>query len=179
MSDELLIPLLAILCSLPILIPVMIALIAWSNQKRQIGTIRCKRCNHVGPAEGMWVMNRGMRPVCQKCQSEDWITVQNGTAIQPPPVPRTQSQPPIVSSTRKPTDKAISAAFETLGVPIDATPEQVREASRVLARAWHPDGFSHDPQLSAQAKNKMREINHANELLRDYFADGGRQAKTG
>lgn len=58
-----------------VVIPVM--LIMWSKQKGEIGTIRCKRCNHVGPAKGLWVPFRGMKPVCQKCQSEEWVTVQD------------------------------------------------------------------------------------------------------
>jgi hypothetical protein len=47
----------------------------WSNQKMRIGTIRCRRCNHVGPPKGLWVPFRGVKPVCQKCHSDDWVTV--------------------------------------------------------------------------------------------------------
>jgi len=56
-----------------VVIPVM--LIMWSNQKKQIGTIRCKLCDPVGSAKGLWVPFRGMKPVCQKWQSEYWVTV--------------------------------------------------------------------------------------------------------
>ena len=58
-----------------IVIPIM--LIMWSNQKKQLGTIRCKRCSYQGPAKGLWVPFRGIKPVCAKCQSEDWVTVQD------------------------------------------------------------------------------------------------------
>jgi DNA-directed RNA polymerase subunit RPC12/RpoP len=51
-------------------------LIMWSQQKNQIGTIRCKRCNHVEPAKGQWGPFRGIRPVCTKCGSEVWITIE-------------------------------------------------------------------------------------------------------
>lgn len=57
---------------LVVVIPVMI--IMWSQQKERLGAIRCKRCNHVGPAKGLWMFGRGVRPVCQKCQSEDWVS---------------------------------------------------------------------------------------------------------
>lgn len=57
-----------------VVIPIM--LITWNKQKKQIGTIRCKRCNHVGPSKGLFVPFRGMKPVCEKCQSDDWTTVQ-------------------------------------------------------------------------------------------------------
>lgn len=52
-----------------------VVLIIWSSKKKGIGTIRCKRCNHVGPAKGMWVPFGGIKPVCQKCGSDDWVTV--------------------------------------------------------------------------------------------------------
>lgn len=63
-----------------IIITIPIMLIVWSNQKKQLGTIQCRRCHHVGPAKGLWVPLRGIRPVCQKCQSEDWVKVENRSA---------------------------------------------------------------------------------------------------
>jgi len=53
-----------------------IAYISWTKQKEQIGTIRCNRCNNVGLPQGQLVPFRGIKPVCQKCQSEDWIIVE-------------------------------------------------------------------------------------------------------
>ncbi len=61
------------IAGLVLIILLPIALIMWSQQKKQIGTIRCKRCNHVGPPKGQFVLFRGIKPVCQKCQSEDWV----------------------------------------------------------------------------------------------------------
>lgn len=58
-----------------IIIPIM--LIMRSNQQRQLGTIRRKRCSYQGPAKGQWVPFRGAKPVCAKCQSEDWVTIQD------------------------------------------------------------------------------------------------------
>src|SRR5262249_19907762 len=72
--------------------------------------------------------------------------------------------------TTTPIDETISAAFTTLNLPTNATAEQVKEAFRDLAQVWHPDRFAHNLRLSAQAETKMREINHAYELLRDHLA---------
>ncbi|MFW6163631.1 MAG: J domain-containing protein, partial [Planctomycetota bacterium] len=36
--------------------------------------------------------------------------------------------------------------YETLGVPEDASPEQIRRAFRRLAKRWHPDRNPDDPQ---------------------------------
>jgi len=58
-----------------VLIPIM--WIMWGNQKQELGTIQCKRCHHVGPARGLFVPFRGIKPVCQKCQSEDWVKIDN------------------------------------------------------------------------------------------------------
>lgn len=65
-----------------IAVAILVGLLGWvavraitlQNQKRNIGTIRCKRCNHVGPVgvrAGLhaWVF------ICSQCQSEDWVKV--------------------------------------------------------------------------------------------------------
>lgn len=56
-----------------VVVPVM--LILWNSQKNRIGTIQCKRCNHIGPPQGLWVPFRGIKPVCSKCQSDDWTVM--------------------------------------------------------------------------------------------------------
>lgn len=58
-----------------VLVCIPIMLIMWTSKKEQIGTIRCRRCKHVGPAKGLWVPFKGIKPVCQRCDSEDWVTV--------------------------------------------------------------------------------------------------------
>jgi hypothetical protein len=55
-------------------------LIEWSKRKKQLGTIKCRRCQHEGPPEGFWVPFRGVKPVCQNCHSDDWLNV-NDTDI--------------------------------------------------------------------------------------------------
>jgi len=53
--------------------------------------------------------------------------------------------------------------YEVLGVDRDATPEQIQQAFRKLARKYHPD-VAKD---KATAEAKFKELNEANEVLRD------------
>src|SRR6267154_321070 len=52
--------------------------------------------------------------------------------------------------------------YETLGVPRDASAEQIKKAFRRLARKYHPD-VSKEPN----AELRMKEINEANAVLSD------------
>ncbi len=52
--------------------------------------------------------------------------------------------------------------YETLGVARDATQEQIQAAYRKLARKYHPD-----VNKSPDAEEKFKQINEANEVLRD------------
>ena len=53
--------------------------------------------------------------------------------------------------------------YEVLGVPRDASAEDIKKAYRKLTRKYHPDA---NPG-NAEAENKYREINEANEVLSD------------
>ncbi len=53
--------------------------------------------------------------------------------------------------------------YTTLGVARDASPEEIKKAFRKLARQYHPD-VAKD---KANAENKFKEINEANEVLSD------------
>ena len=52
--------------------------------------------------------------------------------------------------------------YATLGVPRTATPEEIKKSYRKLARKYHPD-VSKEPD----AKQRMAEINEANEVVSD------------
>ncbi len=52
--------------------------------------------------------------------------------------------------------------YATLGVARDATPEQIQAAYRKLARKYHPD-----VNKAPDAEEKFKQINEANEVLRD------------
>ncbi len=53
--------------------------------------------------------------------------------------------------------------YEILGVPRDATPDDVKKAYRKLARQYHPDANPGD----AEAAEHFKEINNANDVLSD------------
>src|SRR5205085_9470578 len=52
--------------------------------------------------------------------------------------------------------------YETLGVPRAATQDEIKQAYRKLARKYHPD-----VSKMADAEARFKEINEANEVLRD------------
>ena len=54
-----------------------------------------------------------------------------------------------------------------LGLPADATPEQVRQAYLDLVRVWHPDRFQQDSRLQQVAQERLCEINEAYSQLKD------------
>lgn len=53
--------------------------------------------------------------------------------------------------------------YDVLGVPRDATDEEIRKAYRALARKYHPDVNPNDPQAEA----RFKEISEANTVLSD------------
>ncbi|HEU5021776.1 MAG TPA: J domain-containing protein [Bryobacteraceae bacterium] len=61
--------------------------------------------------------------------------------------------------------------YEELGVEETASPEEVRDAFRALARLLHPDQQS-DPQLKQMAERQMRKLNRIYAVL----SDGDRRA---
>lgn len=57
--------------------------------------------------------------------------------------------------------------YRVLGVPVDATPEQVRKAFHRLARKWHPDKqTSTTPEQMERAAQRLAELVKAYETLR-------------
>ncbi|QKW40752.1 DnaJ domain-containing protein [Actinomadura sp. NAK00032] len=55
-------------------------------------------------------------------------------------------------------------AYEVLGVPPDASPDQVQRAWRRLAGAHHPDRVA-DPPAKAAAEERLRLVNAARDVL--------------
>ena len=57
--------------------------------------------------------------------------------------------------------------YEILGIPHNATEEQIKDAYKELAKKYHPDKFINNP-LADLAAEKMQDINWAyNELIKN------------
>ncbi|UCC39695.1 MAG: J domain-containing protein [Candidatus Aminicenantes bacterium] len=61
--------------------------------------------------------------------------------------------------------------YQILELEPGASPEEVKQAYRDLAKVWHPDRFSHDPSLQKKAQEKLKEINEAYEKLSSHRPD--------
>ena len=68
--------------------------------------------------------------------------------------------------------------YKILGVPEDASDEEIKKAYRELARKYHPDNY-HDNPLEDLAKEKMKEINAAYEQITKERASGRRTGGAG
>ena len=53
-----------------------------------------------------------------------------------------------------------------LGLPPEATAQEIAMAYKDLIRVWHPDRFQHDKRLQLRADNETKKINDAMERLR-------------
>jgi tetratricopeptide (TPR) repeat protein len=63
----------------------------------------------------------------------------------------------------------IELYFKILGLTIEATQQEAMEAYRDLVKIWHPDRFANDPKLAAKAQEKLKEINEAYRIIKDFF----------
>ena len=68
--------------------------------------------------------------------------------------------------------------YKILGVPEDASDEEIKKAYRELARKYHPDNY-HDNPLEDLAQEKMKEINEAYEQITKERASGRRTGGAG
>ena len=53
-----------------------------------------------------------------------------------------------------------------LGLPPEATAQEIAMAYKDLIRVWHPDRFQHDKRLQLRAENETKKINDAMERIR-------------
>ncbi len=61
----------------------------------------------------------------------------------------------------------LAAAYEVLEVEPRATDAAVKQAYRDLSKVWHPDRFQNDVKLLAKAEVKLKQINHAYQIVTD------------
>ncbi|MDY7012097.1 MAG: DnaJ domain-containing protein [Cyanobacteriota bacterium] len=64
--------------------------------------------------------------------------------------------------------KPIADCYKTLGLKPGASSEEVKQAYRQLVKRWHPDNFPCDPHRQQKAEAKIKRINRAYEILKDY-----------
>ena len=61
----------------------------------------------------------------------------------------------------------IAQHYQTLGIALTASPEDIKRAYRSLAKVWHPDRFLHDPILRAKAEQEIKRINQAYQAIKN------------
>jgi WD40 repeat protein len=69
----------------------------------------------------------------------------------------------------------IDRAYEILELKPNASPQEIKQAYRRLAKIWHPDSFL-EPQQKLVAEEKIKEINQAYDKLKFYQAEGINQS---
>ena len=67
--------------------------------------------------------------------------------------------------------------YSILEIPESATPEEIKQAYRLLLQVWHPDRFHHSPSLLKKAEQKTGKINAAfatlsNPALKQRYDEG-------
>jgi curved DNA-binding protein CbpA len=58
--------------------------------------------------------------------------------------------------------------YRVLDLELGASPLEVKEAYRMLAKVWHPDRFANDVKMQLKAQERMGRINEAYDRLKDY-----------
>ena len=80
--------------------------------------------------------------------------------------PREQEVP---SGAPSPSSDTLAEHFATLGIPVDATDEQIKTAYRDLAMVWHPDRFGDgDTRRKKKAEEQFKAINAAYSYLQEH-----------
>jgi DnaJ domain len=61
---------------------------------------------------------------------------------------------------------ALRKAYQTLGVPVEASAHAIKQAYRRRAKQWHPDRWPAGTDAQERAADQMRGLNAAYELIR-------------
>lgn len=54
------------------LLVVLAGAVAATRKRKSIGCIRCNRCQHQGEAKVVFILFRGHRALCERCDGEFW-----------------------------------------------------------------------------------------------------------
>lgn len=63
----------------------------------------------------------------------------------------------------------VQACLYILGLETIEDHDQIHRAYRRQVKCWHPDQFTHQPEIHAQAEERLKRINHAYSTLKDYL----------
>jgi len=66
----------------------------------------------------------------------------------------------------------IHRCYKVLGLPKEATVEDIKRQHRDLVNVWHPDRFEGNPRLQKKAEENMAEINAAYDTLNIFLESG-------
>jgi len=66
--------------------------------------------------------------------------------------------------------------FDTLGLSMDASPEQIKKAYRELSKKYHPDVNINNP-LSSLAEEKFQQINEAYGIIKEYMKNNANSSE--
>jgi len=73
----------------------------------------------------------------------------------------------------------LKRCFRLLEIETNASSEEAKQAYHVLVKVWHPDRFANDPKLHSKAQERLKEINRAYEVLREFYRNGsGEQSES-
>lgn len=75
-------------------------------------------------------------------------------------------------------DEEIKRCYEVLELDSTATPQEVKQAWREMAKVWHPDRFPNEPKLQHRGQEKLKAINAAYDLLSNFLADTSKPQST-
>ncbi len=60
--------------------------------------------------------------------------------------------------------------YKLLGISSQASPAEIKEAYRILAKTWHPDRYPDQPAKQQEAEEKIKQINIAYEYLKNHHS---------
>ncbi len=63
---------------------------------------------------------------------------------------------------------AYKRALEIMELSPEATPGEIKQAYRDLAKVWHPDRFQENSRVRNKAEKKLKEINQAYKILQNF-----------